>query len=323
MTYQPLRLRANAHKRLTAGHCWIYSNEVDTQTTPLKALSPGTLVTVEKANGQALGVAYANPQSLICARLLSRDSTVKISTGWLRQRLQEALALRQHYYDQPYYRWVFSEADALPGLILDRYGEYCVGQINTAGMASLQPQLEEALQGLDGVSGLLWRNDSPIRELEGLERQVVDGFGEVPQRLQLQEAGLKFDIDPRQGQKTGWFYDQRHNRDALATWWADARVLDLFSYVGGWALRAAAAGAREVTAVDRSAPAIELLEHNAGQNGLTERILTHCGPVDEYLGQAREQRERFDVVVLDPPALVKKSRDKGAGLAAYRKLKTP
>lgn len=315
-----LRLRPNEHKRLNAGHLWVFSNEVDTRTTPLKNFTPGQLVSLERSDGKAIGVAYVNPHSLICARLLSRDAHAKIHADWLRQRLGRALAWRKQCFPGNYYRWVFAESDGLPGLILDRYGDYCVGQINTAGMEVLRPLLEEVLNGMDGLRGLLWRNDSSVRELEGLAREVVAGFGEVPERLLVEEAGLQFQVDPREGQKTGWFYDQRRNRDELEPYWGEARVLDLFSYVGGWSMRALAAGAKAVTAVDRSAPAMSLLASHVEQTDWNGRLVTQVADVDQFLIEARAQRERYDVVVLDPPALVKKAKDKGAGLAAYRRL---
>lgn len=319
-SYQPIRLRANEHKRLTAGHSWIFSNEIDTKVTPLKPMTPGQLVTVERSSGQPLAVGYVNPHSLISVRLLSRNPKQVINANFLKRRLSQALRLRENIFPEPYYRWVFGEADGLPGLILDRYGDYCVGQLNTAGMEALRTELEQCLAQVASLKGVLWRNDSAVRELEGLPREIVAGVGVIPPRLSVLEAGSEFQIDPRCGQKTGWFYDQRTNRDAALPWFADARVLDLYCYAGAWAIRAAAAGAEAVVAIDSSATAIEWVRENSVRNGVDQCVEARQSDVEAYLAKAREEREHFDVVVLDPPALVKRARDKPQGLAAYRRL---
>ncbi len=314
-----LRLKKNEERRLRAGHLWVYSNEVDSRTTPLGAFRPGEQVCLETAAGKALGTAYVNPHSLICARLVSREGR-PLDRSLLVHRLKVALSLRERLFDRPFYRLVHGEGDFLPGLIVDRYGDVLVVQVTTAGMEAVRDAIQEALEKVLAPAGILWRNDTGVRELEGLEREVAVAAGEVPGELELEEAGARFRIDPAGGQKTGWFFDQRANRDRLMPWVAGARVLDLFAYVGGWGVRAALAGAAEVTCVDGSAPALERVAENAALNGVEGRVAALQGDVFDVLADLRAARERFDVVICDPPAFIKRKRDAGAGAAAYRRL---
>jgi len=223
-------------------------------------------------------------------------------------------------YAQPFYRLVHGEGDGLPGLIVDRYGNQSVAQLTTAGMERMKEDVLATLQKVLKPRAVLWRNDSPVREIEGLERYVVDAAGEVPETVMVEEDGLRFQVALHTGQKTGWFYDQRDNRARLDRYIRDRRVLDVFSYVGAWGIRAAAHGAREVRCVDSSAPALELAAANAALNGVSDRVQFQQGDAFEVLKALREARERFDVVIVDPPAFIKRRKDLKEGTLAYRRI---
>jgi SAM-dependent methyltransferase (EC 2.1.1.-) len=317
MPIPPLRLRPHEDRRLRAGHLWIYANEIDTATTPLGGFAAGELCRVEDAHGTPLGVGYVNPHSLLAARLLDPDPRVVPDAAWFGDRLRAALALRERLYEHPFYRLVYGEGDGLPGLVIDRYGDVLVVQINTAGMDRLRPALEAALTAEIAPRGILWRLDTAARTAEGLP-STVEESGEVPERATVVEGGLEFAVDLRGGQKTGWFYDQRDNRDRLGRMARGARVLDLFSYVGGWSLRALEAGAIEATAVDSSAEALTRLADNAARQG--REVETLRGEALEALRALRRDGRKFDLVVVDPPALIKRRRDHAAGLSLYQRL---
>lgn len=312
-----LRLKRNEDRRLQAGHLWVFSNEVDTQQTPLNKLKAGELVRVLAHNDRALGVAYANPSSLITARLL--ETWAIPDARWFEVRLRSALALRARLYRQPYYRAVYGEADGLPGLVIDRYGERCVAQIGTAGMELMKAQIRAAAERVFECETLIFKNDGPARELEGLPSYVEAAKGRLEDTASVIEAGLSFRVPLAEGQKTGWFFDQSANRRALTKYVrAGTRVLDVFSYVGAWGVRAAKDGAAEVICVDSSAPALELAVQNARQNALS--IAARKGDAFDVLEALAGERARFDIVVVDPPAFAKRKKDLPKALAAYKRL---
>lgn len=312
-----LRLKRNEDRRLHAGHLWIFSNEVDTSQTPLPKFKAGELVRVLAHNDRALGLAYVNPKSLIAARMLQ---TWKIpDSAWLAARMRTALTLRERLYPKPYYRLVYGESDGLPGLVIDRYGSRCVVQIGTAGMEQLKPQIQDALSQVLQSEALLFKNDSASREMEGLPSYVEAAKGSFAEPALVLEDGLEFQAPLAEGQKTGWFFDQAANRRALSKYLrAGARVLDVFSYVGAWGVRAAHHGAREVTCVDSSAAALELAAANAMRNNV--KVLTRKGDAFDVLEEYSKQGARFDVVIVDPPAFAKRKKDLPKALAAYRRL---
>jgi 23S rRNA (cytosine1962-C5)-methyltransferase len=312
-----LRLKRNEDRRLHAGHLWIFSNEVDTQQTPLTKFKPGELVRVLAHNDRALGLAYVNPQSLISARML--ETWKMPDAAWLAARMRAALALRERLYAKPYYRLVYGESDGLPGLVIDRYGATCVVQIGTAGMERLKPQIQQALEQVLHCDALLFKNDSAARDMEGLPGYVEVAKGRFEVSSQVIEGGLEFRAPLAEGQKTGWFFDQAGNRQTLSRYVArGARVLDVFSYVGAWGVRAAKSGAREVLCVDSSASALELATGNAERNGL--KLGTRKGDAFDVLEDLAKMRERFDVVIIDPPAFAKRRKDLPKALAAYKRL---
>jgi 23S rRNA (cytosine1962-C5)-methyltransferase len=312
-----LRLKRNEDRRLNAGHLWVFSNEVDTQQTALNKFKPGDLARVLAHNDKALGLAYVNPQSLICARLLSSWSIP--NTAWLAGRIRLALSLRERLYAKPYYRLIYGESDGLPGLIVDRYGPTLVVQIGTAGMERLKDAIQKALIEVVRCEALLFKNDSAARELEGLPSYIESGYGTVGDLAGVEENGIEYQVPLASGQKTGWFFDQAANRRDLAHFMAKgARVLDVFSYVGAWGVRALNAGAREVLCVDSSQAALELALRNAGTQGGKLGVLK--GDAFDVLEQLAEKGEIFDVVVIDPPAFAKRKKDLPKALAAYKRL---
>ena len=313
-----LRLKRGEDRRIVAGHPWVFSNEV-ADITPLKTFAPGERVRIESHRGQFLGHAYVNPHALICARILSRAEAHPVDHLLIEQRLRTALRLRERLHREPYYRLAFGESDGLPGLVLDRYGDVLVGQIATAGMEALKDPIEQAVRALLAPAGLFWKNDSGARQLEQLPQMAYPAFGEVPAELSVHEAGLRFAAPLAQGQKTGWFYDQCANRARLSRYlWPGARVLDVCSYVGAWGIMALRDGAASACCVDSSETALGYAQRNARANALA--IETLRADAFEALQALREQGRRFDVVVLDPPAFIKRKKDIPRGQAAYRKL---
>jgi len=323
-----LRLRRGEERRLRAGHLWIFSNEIDTSQTPLTSFEPGQLVTVQDQRGQTLGTAYLNPSTLIAARLLSRQDE-KIDVDWFAAKLRRALSWRERLYRSPHYRWVYGESDGLPGLVLDRFGDVIVGQLTTAGMSLQQGVIEEAVRRVLNPRVLLWKNDGGARALEGLPEEVRAAWGDPPERVEVIESAadggqLSFETELGEGQKTGWFYDQAFNRSQLARFMtAGARVLDVCCYAGGWAATAAARGASRIDCVDASAAALERAQANVARqarSGASAEFFAHRGDAFDVLTQLAKTGERYDVVVVDPPAFIKRRKDIPQGEAAYRKL---
>jgi 23S rRNA (cytosine1962-C5)-methyltransferase len=306
-----LRLKPREDRRITGGHLWIFSNEVDTARTPLTAFAVGAFCRVVASNDRFLGYAYVNPHALICARILGRDPGFAPGKSLLVHRLRVALALRERLYAQPFYRLVYGESDGLPGLVLDRFGDVVVGQVGTAGMEAMKAAVVEAVAKVIAPRSFIWKNDSGARELEGLPSYVETASGPDVEETVVEENGVRFFVPMGQGQKTGWFYDQAYSRRSLLKYVQGARVLDVFSYLGAWGLAAAAAGAKEVVCVDSSAPALALLERSAAANGL-RNVRTERADAFEALAALRAAGEKFDVV--------KRRKDAAKGQAAYRKL---
>lgn len=320
MSTPALRLKKDQERRILAGHCWIYSNEVDTQATPLKAFEPGQPVEILSHRGRWLGHGYVNPHSLICARLVSRDNKRALSLALWVERFRMALDLRERLYPRPYYRLIFGESDGLPGLIVDRYGDLLAVQITTAGMERVRADILTALEQVLRPKGIVLRNDTQVRDLEGLTQGVETILGDPPGDLEIAEGESRFLVSPLSGQKTGWFYDQAENRTRLSRFGTASRVLDVCSYIGAWGVRAAAAGAEEVVCVDSSATALERAGENADRNGVVARVSGLQGDAFDVLRALRDQQERFDLVILDPPAFMKRRKDEKEGAQAYQRL---
>jgi 23S rRNA (cytosine1962-C5)-methyltransferase len=315
-----LRLKKDQERRLLAGHSWVYSNEVDTEATPLKVLDPGQPVEIVGHNGRWLGWGYVNPHSLICARLVSRQQSRPPSMALWVRRVRTALDLRERLYGRPFYRLVFGESDGIPGLIVDRYGELLAVQITTAGMERARTEVLTALEQVVRPRTIVLRNDVAIRELEGLGQGVETVLGDEPGDLELEENGTRFLVSPLTGQKTGWFYDQAENRSRLARFGSFQRVLDVCSYIGAWGIEAAVRGAQEVVCVDSSPTALERAGDNAGRNRVVDHVSGLQGDAFDVLRMLREEGARFDLVILDPPAFIKRRKDESEGGQAYLRL---
>ncbi len=320
MTLATLRLNKNEDRRLRAGHVWVFSNEIDARATPLSQFEPGQPVLIEDAAGHPLGSGYVNPHALICARLVSRDPAHVLDRSLITHRLNVALALRERLFSEPYYRLAFGDSDGLPGLVVDRYGDVCVVQLTTAGMERVKTEVITALEKVIRPRAILLRNDSSIRALEGLARYTETALGEVPQTVLVSENDVRYEVPLAGGQKTGWFYDQRMNRARLRAYAKGARVLDVFSYLGGFGLQAAAAGAQSVLCADTSAAAAAGIRDNAERNGFGERVHVEQDDAFELLRRLRAEHKRFDIVVLDPPAFIKRKKDIKEGTDAYRRI---
>ena len=310
-------LRKGAERRLRAGHLWVYSNEVDIGRSALKTFEPGEQAIIAASNGKALGTVFVNPHPLICGRIISRDPGQSMTPQLLEQRLARALAARDQVFSRPFYRLAFGDSDGLPGLVVDRYDDVCVVQVAIAGMELMKASITRALTRLLHPRAIVFKNDSKMRQAEGLPLGL-ETVGDSVDVLAVEENGVRFEA-PLEGQKTGWFYDHRLNRARLQQYVRGARVLDVFSYVGGWGVQMAAAGAASVTCVDASAQALEWVGRNAALNGFSN-VDTMQGDAFQVLKTLCDERERFDVIILDPPALIPRRRDQKEGEQAYARL---
>ncbi|MDR3477307.1 MAG: class I SAM-dependent rRNA methyltransferase [Gammaproteobacteria bacterium] len=321
MELQSLRLKKNEERRLRAGHVWIYSNEIDIKSTPLKGFKAGDEVRVESYDKKPLGIAYVNPQSLISARLISRNPNEHLTQGLFAFRFKTALTWRDQLYGKPYYRLIFGEGDNLPGLVIDRFGNHMVVQINTAGMEAKKAEIIAAiLATLPETESILFRNDSSARLQEGLDQYVEAGFGTPPERVLLEENETIFSAPLWDGQKTGWFFDHRLNRSRLKDYVKGKRVLDVFSYLGGWGIQAAKFGASEVYCLDSSAAATNAIPENARLNQVEDKVHVICDDAFVGLKKLHQTSQKFDVIVLDPPAFIKKQKDMKEGTLAYQRI---
>src|SRR5947209_7747008 len=275
-TRPTITLLPGRQKRAEGGHPWIYSNEI-AMDAAAKSLPAGALVTVRKPDGKGLGVATFNAHALVSARLLTRDATQKIDRTFLLRTLRRALALRERLFAEPFYRLAHAEADGLPGLVVDRYDKALVCQFNTAGMALLEADVLAVLDELLAPDIVVLRNDSSARLTEGLSTEVGIAKGTVDGPVEIVENGARFTADLIGGQKTGWFFDQRENRRFMSSLARGQRVLDLYTFAGGFAVQAALAGAREVVGIDRSEPALALAKEAALRNAVVERCTFRRG----------------------------------------------
>ena len=315
-----LYLRKGADRRLRGGHLWVYSNEVESKRSPLGSFAAGDVVCVKNADGKLLGSAYMEPHALICARLYAPGEQRGLDEAFFRSRLAAALAGRQSVFAKPFYRLVYGDSDTLPGLVIDRFGDYLVVQLNNAGIERHREPLLQALIAVVQPSGILLRGDSRSRREQGLSDDSAVVYGDVPRQVLLEENGVQFLAPVFDGQKTGWFYDHRMSRARLAAWVPGKTVLDVYSYIGGWGIQAAAFGATEVCCLDSSAQALAGVEANARLNGLAERVTTVRGSAPETMAAMRVEGHQFDVIILDPPAFIQRKKDLKKGVAAYRRI---
>lgn len=317
--FPTLQLHKRQERRALSGHGWIYSNEIDAKQVPLTNFSPGQIVNVETHDRRWIGNGYINPHSLILIRIVSRDPQQPFSESLIVARLRLAAAHRDRLYGQPYYRMVYGESDFLPGLVIDRFGAVFVVQINTAGMELMKDAIVQGLQSEFSAVAIVLRCDTPQRNLENLPA-YSETIGPLPSPVIVEEHGAKFEIDLHDGQKTGWFYDQRDNRAALLPLVKGKTVIDVCSYVGAWGIGAAVAGAKQVICVDVSEKALEQVAINAKLNEVEDRVISAQGDAFEILKSLRADNHHSDIVILDPPAFVKRKKDLKNGTEAYTRL---
>ncbi len=320
MKLPEIKLKKGEERRVRAVHAWIFSNEIDISHTPLDKLEPGESVVFRAHSGNILGTGYVNPHSLICGRVVSRDPAKTFGPALIHERIKRALAQREDVLDTPFYRLVFSESDGLPGLIVDRYGELLVIQIGTAGMERQRDNVVNALREVLNPTGILMRNDIPSRALEGLPNYVEPAWGTVPENVLLTENGARFQVSLHRGQKTGWFYDHRSNRELMTRLVGTGRILDVFGYLGAWAIQALTAGAEQATCIESSATALALIDKNAHLNDCAEKLEVLNGDAFDELRKQRNENRKYDMVVVDPPAFIKRRKDIRNGTLAYKRI---
>jgi 23S rRNA (cytosine1962-C5)-methyltransferase len=318
MTRPLIRLLPGHDRRVKAGHPWAFSNEI-AMDAAARSLPPGCVVRLEGDDGVRHGAWHFNPHSLIAARRLDADPDIAVDAGFWRARFAEALALRERLYDAPHYRLAHAEADRLPGLVLDRYGDALAVQANTAGMDAALPDIAAALVALLGPRVIVARNDAAVRALEGLPAEVKLLHG-TEAAAEILEGALSFRADLLAGQKTGWFFDQRENRARVARLARGLTVLDAYCHTGGFGLACAAAGAAQVTLLDRSEPALAIAMEAAARHNLADRVSAQRGEALETIEAMGRAGARFGVVICDPPAFAKSRKDAGAAVRGYAKL---
>lgn len=316
-----LRLKPKANARaIRHGAPWVYDNELVLDRRA-RAMAPGTIAVLEDGERQPLALVAVNPQSKITARVLERDLSVLIDQAWFAQRIQKALDLRTRLYPQPYYRLIHAEADGLPGVVIDRFGDTCVVQPNAAWADVLLAPLVQALVAVTGVRTVLKNATGRARALEGLDEQSQVLCGQAPSApLPVPMNGATYMADVMGGQKTGLFFDQRPNHAFAASLAQGARVLDVFSHVGGFGLAALANGAQSALAVDGSAPALALACQGAEASGVAGRFTTRQGDAFDTLAALADEGAQFDLVICDPPAFAPSKQALEAGLRAYERI---
>jgi 23S rRNA (cytosine1962-C5)-methyltransferase len=317
--YPTLYIQERADKRLRSGHLWLFSNEVDTERSPLANFTLGQQVTVANSRGKLIGYALVNPAQLICARFVSKKQP--LSRSLIKQRIQSAYQLREDKYEKPYYRLFYAEGDFLPGLVIDRYDSVVVVQITNQGLRLLQQEIRDVLLTLEGVRGVVFRQDMGSLKREGLSvSDETEVFGDVANKLSVFENNCEFAIPSTTGQKTGWFYDHRENRAKIAELAKNKSVLDVFSYMGGWGLACMKAGANALTAIDASEKALDHLHESAQLNGFESQVETLQGDAFLAMEALLDESQKFDIVIIDPPAFIKKKKDQRPGEKAYKKI---
>jgi 23S rRNA (cytosine1962-C5)-methyltransferase len=320
MTSHPtIRLKPREGRRALAGAPWIFSNEI-VMDAAAKLLAPGSLVNVQTADRRGLGTGYFNPKSLIAVRLLDSVPDAEIGDAFFASHFARALGRRSTLFGEHYYRLVHAEGDGLPGLAIDRFGDTCVVQVNTAGMDSLTEAMLGALDEVIAPKHVVLRNDTPSRAQEGLEQNVRTARGEPLSRIAVMENGVRYFADPASGQKTGWYFDQRDNRAFMAKLAAGRTVLDCYCHTGGFAIQVAKSGAADIVGIDSSAPALALADEAANTNGLTGKCRFVKADVFEELERLVRANQSCDIVIADPPPFVKARKDLEAGARAYRKV---
>jgi 23S rRNA (cytosine1962-C5)-methyltransferase len=310
-----ITLNKNEERRIKSGHPWVFSNEIREVTGER---TPGIIAELYDAAGGFIGVGHYNPHSLIAFRLVSRQREDIDTAEFLERRIVAALAHRAvRYPDVTSFRTVYGESDFLPGLVVDKYGDFLSVQLLSAGMDRRREMIVSVLRKVFKPLGIIARNDVGVRKLEGLDEQIELLWGEIPEKVEMTENGLRFQVNLREGQKTGGFLDQKQNHLLLREKCAGKRVLDCFCYTGGWALNAAAFGAESVVGIDISARAVGQASSNAKLNKVSDRVRFEECDAFERLRSLHQEGRRFGVIVMDPPAFVKSRKNIAEATKGY------
>lgn len=314
-----IKIKPRCGRRVRSGHPWIFSNEI---VPPRPHPQPGVLVRVLDERDNFVGYATYNSHSLIALRLLSRyEKDFPCSVEWFAEKIRFASMLRQRVYPKrKAYRLVYADSDGIPGLIIDKYDTAYVMQILTAGMERLKETILEALKAEMKPEAVFLRNDNEKRKLEGLDLYTEKVYGDVGNEVLIDENGVQLKINFEEGQKTGHFFDQADNREALSEFAHDADVLDLFSYTGAWSLKMLLSGARHAWAVDSSKEAIEQAKRNAELNHFDARMECIAEDAFQWLSKIRKANQKFDIVVVDPPAFAKSPKQLKQALRGYEDI---
>jgi 23S rRNA (cytosine1962-C5)-methyltransferase len=319
-TRPTVRLKPKAEARaIRHGFPWVYADELVTDRRT-QNMAPGTLAILEDSDRRAMGLVTVNPNSKIICRMLDQNPEAVIDQAWLEARLTRALSLRARLYDAPFYRLIHAEADGLPGVVIDRFGDTAVIQPNAAWAEAHIDALAAALVAVTGVQNILKNGTGRARSLEGLAEETVILAGKVDGPIPVPMNGATYMADLIGGQKTGIFFDQRPNHAFAARLARGARVLDVFSHVGGFGLAALAAGADSVLAVDGSAPALALAEQGAAASGFSDRFTIRQGDAFATLEALAAEGAQFDLIICDPPSFAPAKPALEAGLRAYERL---
>ncbi|MFI4937827.1 MAG: class I SAM-dependent rRNA methyltransferase [Candidatus Berkiellales bacterium] len=313
-----LPIKTLAIEKIQKGYPWVFAQDLQLKKFP--AAKPGDLVYLTTPTSEPIAIGYINPLTKLCCRVLTLNTDSTLDENFFLERFTTALSFREHKFSSPFYRLVHAESDALPGLVIDRFGDTLVCQTNTAGMEKLKPLWFSALQTLLKPKRVIFRDDVPLRSKEGLELSISAPIGDLETLIEVEENGLTFYADPKSGQKTGWFYDQRLNRHWIAERACGKTVLDLYTYSGGFGIAAAGKGAKHVTLVDSSEHALMLVK----QAATTNHVLSSCELIREQvfllLPRLIAAKQKFELVIADPPAFVKQANHKAVGLRGYQKL---
>ena len=320
-SFSVVRLNPKGDARaIRHGFPWVYANEVVTDRRT-KAITAGTIAILEDSDRRPMGLVAVNPASKIFCRMLERDVDTPIDQAWFEAKFARALTHRARLYPDPFYRLIHAEADGLPGVVVDRFGDVAVVQPNAAYADAMIDILVDALMAVTGVTTVIMNGTCRARTLEGLieKTEVMRGTAPIAP-ISVPMNGATYMADVMGGQKTGLFFDQRPNHAFAAGLSKDATVLDVFSHVGGFGLAALAGGAASVLAVDGSAPALALAEEGAAAMGVSDKFTTRKGDAFATLEALAEEGAQFDVVICDPPAFAPGRKSLDAGLRAYERV---
>lgn len=320
--FPAVRIDERSYQRVKRGYPWVFRSEV-INAKQCEGIPAGGIVDFTRDKGDFVGRGYYNPKPQLVGRVMTLKPEEKIERFFIYHKIEKALVYRARMFEKPFYRLIHAESDGMPGLIVDRYGDIAVVQVNTAGMEALYPHVETALKALLQPKAIVLRSDASAREMEGLEPKTGLVMGALDDAgVTIEENGARFAVDVKDGQKTGWFYDQRDNRSWVASLAKDASVLDVFCHTGGFGIVAGKAGAQSVTFIDSSDDALMMVEKNVALNALEGQAQVIEGKAFDLLEKLPKMGRKYDVVCVDPPAFIKSRKDMGAGMKGYQKLAT-